>query len=156
MVNDTELEELTFELLISRIYHSINKIKQQELTNRYNIAPRQLYVLHIINSLKSKATVNEVASLVDRDPHVVGRIVALLEKEGLITRSKKSPKSRTMKLQLTREGIKMIKISPNSKSINIILSNIPKNDFRHLESNLNTICVKLKEYSPGLQKGGIC
>jgi DNA-binding MarR family transcriptional regulator len=143
-----EFSELPFELVVSRIYHSINKIKQKELTNKYHIAPRQLYILHIIHSLGPKATVGQVASIVDRDVHVIGRSVAYLEMQGLIERSKESPKTRILNLKLSQKGIDMIKISPNSKSINAILSSISAKDYQQMQTTLYSILVKLKEYTP--------
>lgn len=145
----SNLSELPFELVVSKIYHSINKIKQKELTNKYHIAPRQLYILHIINSLGPKTTIGQVAAIVDRDVHVIGRLVTYLEAEGLIERIKESSKSRTFNLKLTEKGIDMIKISPNSKSITTILSSVSAKDYQQMQSTLYKILKKLKKYTPG-------
>lgn len=132
------LTELTFDTLISRVYHSMTLIKQQEL-NKFQIAPRQLYVLHIIHELGEKATVPEVARTVDREINVIGKMVVNLERDGLIERIKNNPKSNLLHLKLTKRGVKMIKVSITSKSIDDILLTIPNEEYKQMDMTLTKI-----------------
>ena len=86
------LSELNFELLIGRIYHTMVVFRKNEL-NKYQISPRQLYVLHVIDGLGPKATASEICKIVARDIHVITRLSIDLEKEGYIKRVKNTPKS---------------------------------------------------------------
>ena len=132
------------ELLISKINHSMVLIRKRELA-KYGIAPRQLYVLHVINSLGSMATASTVAWEVDREVHVINKLLINLEKNGLITRVKNSLKSQLLSLKLTEKGLEMIKISPKSESIEDILKCLSQEDYQNLESILNVILIKLEE-----------
>ena len=132
------LAELTFDTLISRIYHSMTLIKQQEL-NKFDIAPRQLYVLHVIHALGKKATAPEVAKAVDREINVISKMVCKLEEDGLVKRTKNKPKSNLLSLELTRKGLEMIKINTTSESINKILSTVSGEDYEQMSATLTGI-----------------
>jgi len=137
------LSELNFELLIGRIYHTMVVFRKKEL-EKYQISPRQLYVLHVIDGLGLKATAYEVGKIVDRDIHVITRLAIDLEKEGLIKRIKKTPKSRILHFVLTEKGSSMLKISWKSKRIDALLATIDKENYRQMESTLIGISTMLK------------
>ena len=130
--------ELTFDTLISRIYHSMTLIKKQEL-NEYGIAPRQLFILHVIHALGTKATAPEVAKAVDREINVISKMVCKLEQDGLIKRTKIKPKSNLLSLELTGKGLQMIKIDTTRKSVQKVLSTIPAGEYQRIEATLTRI-----------------
>jgi len=138
------LSELNFELLIGRIYHTMVVFRKREL-NKYQISPRQLYVLHVIDGLGPKATAFEVGKIVDRDIHVITRLSIDLEKEGFIKRIKKTPKSKILNFVLTEKGSDMLKLSWKSKKIDAILGTIDKDHYRQMESTLIEISNILKK-----------
>jgi DNA-binding MarR family transcriptional regulator len=138
----TKLES-NIEFLISKIDHAIYYLRQKEL-NPYDIAPQQLYVLHVINALGSKATAYTIASDIDREVNVVNRLMLKLEKDGLIKRIKNKPKSKLLSVTLTEKGLKMIKISPKSKVINKRLSFLSSDEREQMENMLEKILINLK------------
>ena len=137
------LSELNFELLIGRIYHTMVVYRKKELT-KYQISPRQLYVLHVIDGLGSKATAFEVGKIVDRDIHVITRLSIDLEKAGFIKRIKKTPKSKILNFVLTEKGAGMLKLSWKSRSIDAFLKTIDKDNYQQMEATLIRISNMLK------------
>jgi DNA-binding MarR family transcriptional regulator len=132
------------EQLISKINHSMVLIRKRELAE-FGIAPRQLYVLHVIHALGPLATTSTVAWEVDREVHVINKLLIKLEQDGLIKRAKNSPKSQLLSVELTDKGLEMIKLSPQSLSIEEILQFLSPEDYNHLEITLNSILTKLDE-----------
>ena len=142
----SSLTESNAELLLSKVDHLLVLVRRKELA-RHHIAPRQLYILHVINGLGSKATAITVAKEVDREVHVINRLLINLEKDGLIKRIKNTPKSKLLTLKLTKKGLDMIKISIRSETIDSILSFLPQEELRQMELTLNKVLIKLKEYT---------
>ena len=132
--------------LIARVRHSIFLARQTELS-QYNIAFRQTYVLRTIKDLGSKATIQEVAKILEREIPVISRQTATLEKDGLIKRIKDKPKSNLLRLELTQKGLDIVEISNQSKTLDNIFSFLSKEDRQQMESILNRILVNLDEYS---------
>jgi DNA-binding MarR family transcriptional regulator len=144
MINSSLIES-NAELLVSKVNHSMVLIRRKELT-QHHIAPRQLYVLHVINDLGPKATAITVAKEVDREVHVINRLLINLEKDGFIERNKNTPKSKLLSLKLTKKGLDIIKLSLRSKSIDSILSFLPEQELEQMESALNKVLKKMNEY----------
>ncbi len=69
-----------------------------------------------------------------------------MEKEGLIKRVKKSPKSKLLILELTEKGLEMARVSRQSEAIDAIFSSLSAEQRQQLESILNAISVKVAEY----------
>jgi len=85
-----------------KVNHLIMLIRQREL-NQYHIPVQQTHVLRTINELGENATLAELAKEVEREIHVISRQAVGMEKEGLIKRAKKSPKSKLLRLELTEK-----------------------------------------------------
>ena len=103
-------------LLMQDVVHALALNRQREL-KPYNVGYRQLWVLHAIYNLGPKANIFEIAKELDRKFSVISRQTANLEKDGLIQRTKKVPKSHLLTMELTEPGLDMLKISKESKSI---------------------------------------
>jgi DNA-binding MarR family transcriptional regulator len=131
--------------LIGKVRHQIFLARQKELSE-HNIAVRQAYVLRTINDLGPKATIYEVARIIERKVPVVSRQTADLERDGLIVRIKDKPKSNLFRLELTSKGLEMVKISDSSKLLDTIFVFLTKADRKKMESILNQILVNLDEY----------
>ena len=99
----TTLAKSNFELwtLIGRVNHTILQLRQQELSS-YKIPVRQLYVLRIIRALGENATLSEVAKQVERETHVISKQAIRMEKDGLIKRTKNTPKPSVREFVLER------------------------------------------------------
>ena len=134
-------------LLMHDITHAVVLIRQRELTP-YNIGDRQLWILHSVRNLGSKATINEIAKELDRKISVISRQTARLEKDGLIKRIKSQAKSRLLTIELTEKGLDMLKISRESKTIDEILSILNEEERQQLHATLNKVLAELKIHIP--------
>ena len=133
-------------LLIGKVSHLIMLVRQREL-NQYHIPVQQTHVLRTINELGENATLAELAKEVEREIHVISRQAVGMEKEGLIKRAKKSPKSKLLRLELTEKGLEMARVSRQSEAIDAIFSSLSAQQRQQLESILNTITAKIEEYN---------
>jgi len=102
----TTLAQSNFDLwtLIGRLNHTIVQLRRKELSP-YQIPVRQLYVLRTIRALGANATLSEVARQVERETHVISKQAIRMEKDGLIKRTKNTPKSNLFKVGINRKGL---------------------------------------------------
>jgi DNA-binding MarR family transcriptional regulator len=84
---------------------------------------------------------------VEREIHVISRQAVGMEKEGLIKRVKKSPKSKLLRLELTEKGQEMAKVSRQSEVINTIFSSLSAEQRDQLESILTVISARAEEFN---------
>jgi len=133
-------------LLMGKIHHKRILLRQREL-NEYNIPTRQLFMLQIIRDLGSKATISEMAKTVEREVESISRQMVSMEKDGLIKRTRVSPKSRLLKIELTERGIKLAKISGKSKAMDKIISVLNTEEQQKLYSLLYRMLIAINEYS---------
>ena len=146
-MNTPKLSKSNFELwlLIGRVNHSVNLIRQREL-NLYSIPIRQIHVLRLIQDLGQKATLSELAKQIERQPHVISRQTIAMEKDGLIKRIKIKPKSNLLRLELTEKGLEMIIVANKSNLIDQILSFLTQEQRHQMESVLNRILANVEKY----------
>ena len=132
-------------LLMGKIHHKRILLRQNELRD-YNIPTRQLYMLHLIRDLGSKTTISEIAKTVERKVDVISRQLANMEREGLIKRTKATPKSRLLKIELTDKGRDLAKISGKSKIMDKIISVLNTEERQQLYSLLNRMLTEINKY----------
>jgi DNA-binding MarR family transcriptional regulator len=132
--------------LIGRVHHSIGLLRQQELRER-QILVRQHEILGIILDLGPKATVIEVAKKAERECHVISKQTKIMEKEGLIKRIKKTPRSNLLALELTGKGTAILSVARESKSVETIFSCLSEEEHQQLESLLNKILLHTQKYA---------
>jgi DNA-binding MarR family transcriptional regulator len=65
-----------------------------------------------------------------------------MEKDGLIKRTKNTPKSNILHLELTEKGLGMAKMSLESKSLKKLFSSLSAEERRQIESILNKILIQ--------------
>ena len=133
-------------LLMGKIHHKRMLLRQKEL-KEYNIPTRQLYMLQAIRDLGSKTTISEIAKTVEREVESISRQMVSMEKDGLIKRTRVSPKSRLLKIELTEKGIKLAKISGKSKAMDKIISVLNTEEQQKLYSLLYRMLIAINEYS---------
>jgi len=136
--------------LIGSIHHSISLIRQQELKQQlkqHHIPIRQLYVLRAIRDLGPDVTLSDVAKRVERQPHVISRQTILMEKDGLIRRRRKTPKSNLLNLQITKKGLNIMEAAAESESIDVIFSSLSEKDKLLVKSALTNILIKVREFA---------
>lgn len=137
------LAQSNFDLwtLIGRLNHDIVQLRQKELS-LYKIPVRQLYVLRTIRALGPDATLSAVAKEVERETHVISKQAIRMEKDGLIKRTKNTPKSNMLHLELTEKGLEMAQMSVQSKSLDAVFSSLSEEERRRFESILNKILIR--------------
>jgi DNA-binding MarR family transcriptional regulator len=133
-------------LLMGKIHHKRMLLRQKEL-KEYNIPTRQLYMLQLIRDLGLKTTISEIAKTVEREVESISRQLVSMEKDGLIKRTRVSPKSRLLKIELTEKGIKLAKISGKSKAMDKIISVLNTEEQQKLYSLLNRMLIAINEYA---------
>ena len=131
-------------LLMGKIHHKRMLLRQKEL-KEYNIPTRQLYMLQLIRDLGLKTTISEIAKTVEREVESISRQLVSMEKDGLIKRTRVSPKSRLLKIELTEKGIKLAKISGKSKAMDKIISVLNTEEQQILYSLLNRMLIAINE-----------
>ena len=131
---------------IGDLHHKMFWLRQKELT-RYNTTARQLHILEVIESLGSKATISTIAKAVNRKIDVISRQTMMLEKDGLIERTKEKPKSRLLKIKLTEKSLELLKIAKHSDAMREVLAVLNKEERKRLELILNRLSGKLNEYT---------
>jgi DNA-binding MarR family transcriptional regulator len=148
-------DELSFDLWITmdKLDHYIYLIRQREL-NQYNISSKQLLVLRTVKALGSNATVYNIAKETDREVGVISGQTVILEKDGLIKRTRSKPKSRQFTIELTDKGLNLTKIPRESKTVDRIFSTLNKSQRQQTYLALNRMLVKAKKYATG-RKGQI-
>jgi len=65
-----------------------------------------------------------------------------MEKDGLIKRTKNTPKSNPLKLELTEKGLEMAVLSVHSKGLASLFSTLSEEERRQFESILNKVLIR--------------
>jgi DNA-binding MarR family transcriptional regulator len=120
-------------------------VRQRELSP-YNITTRELRLLSIIQELRSKATLSAIAGKVERTVTVICGQTMDMEKYGLIKRVKDNPRSRLLRMELTKKGLDSIKINRKAKAMEEIMAVLNAEERRQLHSLFDKLLIKLNEY----------
>ena len=91
---------------------------------------------------------SNIATMVERKIDVISRQTVRLEKDGLIKRIKDKPKSRQLRIELTKKGLEMMNISNGSKYIDMKFAFLTEEDRRQVSSILRRINDSIKEKTP--------
>jgi DNA-binding MarR family transcriptional regulator len=132
-------------LLMAYLHYKMVLVRRTELSP-HGITSRQMYILQLINTLGSNATLSDIAYLMERKLDAVARKTVTLEKAGLINRIK-MPKSRLLKLELTEKGKEILKSGWYSKGMNEVSSILNEEERQLLHLILNRLLTKLNEYT---------
>jgi len=132
--------------MIGSVHHSVSVIRQQEL-KEHRIPVRQLYVLRAIRDLGPDATLSDIAKRVERQPHVLSRQTILMEKDGLIRRERKTPKSNLLNLKITPKGLDIIQSAQKNESIEAIFSSLSDEERQQAKLILKKILINVREYA---------
>ena len=93
---------------------------------------QQLLILRAIKSLGSEVTLSKISKLANREFSIITKQTAVLEKDGLIKRTRDNPKSRLLKIELTDKGLKMTEIPRESKAVDSIFAVMNKEQRQQL------------------------
>jgi DNA-binding MarR family transcriptional regulator len=132
-------------LLMAKLHYKMVLVRRAELSPQ-DVTPRQMYILQLIDDLGSKATLSNIAQLLERKLDAVARKAVDMEKARLINRIK-MPKSRLLKLELTKKGNEILNSGWHSKGMKEVSSILNKEERRQLYSILNRLLSKVNEYT---------
>jgi DNA-binding MarR family transcriptional regulator len=131
--------------LIGRLRHLMFNARQKELAP-FRISPRQATILFILQNLGHKPTLAELAEHTDREINTLSLQMTRMEREGLVKKTRESPKSKLLRFELTEKGMESYKASHKSKSINVIMTALSEEERQQLIELLQKVIVKAEKY----------
>jgi len=141
-LDDLSVSNYDLWMSLVKVHHSLFFLRQKELSPSH-IAAQQLQVLRVIQNLGDEATLAAIAHKVERKLDVISRQAVRMEIDGLIKRTKNSPKTRLLKIELTPRGVEMLKISRESESINAAFSVLTAEERNLMYLSLNKVLSRL-------------
>jgi DNA-binding MarR family transcriptional regulator len=141
-LDDVSVSNYDLWMSLVKVHHSLFFLRQKELSPSH-IAAQQLQVLRVIQNLGDEATLAAIALKVERKLDVISRQAVRMEIDGLIKRTKNSPKTRLLKIELTPKGVEMLKISRESESINAAFSVLTAEERNLMYRSLNKVLTRL-------------
>jgi DNA-binding MarR family transcriptional regulator len=132
--------------LIGKARHLLFWARQKELAP-YNILSRQAYIMFILYNLDHKATLAELSKYTDRKIGTLSIQMTRMERDGLVKKSRETPKSALVKYELTRKGINAFKISNKMKSEKAIMSILSEEERQQLIKILTKIIDEAEKYN---------
>ena len=141
-MDDLSVSNYDLWMSLVKVHHSLFFLRQKELSPSH-IAAQQLQVLRVIQNLGDEATLAAIAHKVERKLDVISRQAVRMEIDGLIKRTKNSPKTRLLKIELTPRGVEMLKISRESESINAAFSVLTAEERNLMYLSLNKVLSRL-------------
>jgi DNA-binding MarR family transcriptional regulator len=125
-------------ILMSRVYRMIAKIRNMEMS-KYGILPIQSYMLFIIRAMGNETTPAQLARFAYQQRNSVSDILKRMEKQGLITKEKKSDANGRVLIKMTAKGEKVLELSKNRKHLHSVMSALTDEKKRQLESLLELL-----------------
>lgn len=132
-------------LLLGRARHTMLNARRKELAP-FHISPRQAYVLFILSNLGHKATLTELAGFCERGINTLSIQMSKMEKDGLVKKSRETPKSTLLTFELTEKGAQLFKKSNQQKSDKEIMSVLTEAECGQLITMLQKIINKANQY----------
>jgi DNA-binding MarR family transcriptional regulator len=146
-----EDKEYDLWILISRVYHMIAKLRNMEMS-KYDILPVQAYVLFILNAMGNGTTPAELSRYVYQQRSSISDILNRMEKQGLITKEKKSRGKGRVWVKITEKGEKALELSLERVHLRNVMSVLNEERRRQLESALELLRDKAAEEFSAYQK----
>lgn len=114
------------------------KLRRLELA-KYNIQPVQSYILFILHALGGETSPTELARYAYENKSAISDILIRMEKQGLITKTKKVIGNGRVKVKLTEKGKKTLKLSSEREFLCKSMSGLTPETTKQLESYLELI-----------------
>jgi DNA-binding MarR family transcriptional regulator len=125
-------------ILLSRVYHMIAKLRRLELA-KYNIQPVQAYILFILHALGGETSPTELARYAYEHKSAISDILIRMEKQGLITKTKKVIGNGRIKVKLTEKGHESLILSLEREFLRKAMSGLTPEKIEQLETCLELI-----------------
>jgi DNA-binding MarR family transcriptional regulator len=121
-----------------RLWYLIAETRQQ-MSNalkkdfaRYNMSPRQSYILRTIQELGEDATLKNLSERTYREPNSVSVQVSALEKKGFIKKSRDKYGTNLIRIEVTQKGSDFIEYANKFTTMRKILSVISEEEAQQL------------------------
>jgi DNA-binding MarR family transcriptional regulator len=134
-------------LLMDRSRHLMLNARQKEMAP-YHISPQQAYLLSILYRIGHKATLLELSRYINIRIATLSVEIIKMEKDGLVKKTRETPKSTLLIIELTPKGIQTYKNTNKLKSDKAIMSILTEEERQQLISILNKIILKAETYRP--------
>ena len=142
------MKDYVTSLLLLQAGNGLVKVWHKELS-RYGISPEQAAVLFIIQSIGHSPSLTEISRWTLREVHSVSELLSRMERQGLVTKAKKSNRKNLVTVAITEKGQKAYYQAAKIKSIHRIVSQLSVHEQKELNSHL------LKLRAVGLKELGV-
>ena len=116
----------------------IAKLRRLELA-KYNVQPVQAYILFILHALGGETSPTELSRYAYEDKSAISDILIRMEKQGLITKTKKTIGNGRVKVKLTEKGEEALRLSSEREFLRKVMSGLTPQKTEQLESCLELI-----------------
>jgi DNA-binding MarR family transcriptional regulator len=131
--------------LISKCGHSLFMARRKELAP-HDISPRQAAVLFFIYHLGHRATIAQIAKHAGRGMSSISIQLRRMEKDGLVKKTRETPKSAQLIFRLTVKGINSYKNCNKLTAYTDIFSVITEEERLRLISTLQQLIMSSEKY----------
>ena len=118
-------------VLLRNTGHIINRVRDREL-RQHDVTARQVNVLGMINRLNGEATIAEISRRMLRDPSTIFNIINVLNRKGLISKSRDANNKHWVRLSLTDRGERIYKESLQKGGVTRIMSALSQKEREQL------------------------
>jgi DNA-binding MarR family transcriptional regulator len=125
-------------VLLSIVYHMIAKLRRLELS-KHNVLPVQAYILFILHALGDEASPTEISRYAYEHKSAISDILIRMEKQGLVTKTKKIIGKGRVTVKLTDKGREALHLSSERAFLQKVMSGITPETIEQLESCLELI-----------------
>ena len=127
--------------LVSSLFQTteaITRDRQRELL-RYNIHHRRAAVLLVIKDIGDSATPSEIARRLLRKRHSISRLLTIMEKDGLVRKSKDLDKRNWVRVTLTEKGQEAHDKAVRRESLHELMSCLSMEERQQMRYYLKTL-----------------
>lgn len=135
-------------VLMDQTRHAMDKSREKEL-RQYNMTPAQAAALYIIDTSGRKTTPSTISQWHLRETSSMSGLLARMEKEGLILRTRDLRRKNQVRISITRKGRRAYRKSLARESIKNIMSCLSDEECQQFTSLL------LKLRDKALQEIGV-
>ena len=106
----------------------------------------QAGLLHIIKNVEPRPTITNIARWINRKPHTVHSVVAVMEKQGLVTKKKDLERKNLTRVVITKKGEKALEqAQEKAKAVSEIMSCLTDKEAAQFRKSLKKVRDKAYE-----------
>lgn len=130
--------------LINEARHFLLQARKKDLS-QYHVTPEQIQIILVIYTLH-KTTLAELAKLTNRTTNTLSNKMIKMEKDGLVKKTRETPKSTLLSFELTEKGYSVFD-KGKDKVTEEIMSVLSEEERQQLISILRNIIDKAKKFN---------